>query len=358
MTVGNDPAQQRPHGDGGRADARLSRALIGEIRHDADLDRLVDLLPGRWSDALLAEMRFHLSGLMNAIELAIGLHVTDPDAAAAIGGLGDGYSRMAIEDELGLLSPELLAHLRRRAAIAMLLRHHGAAASPVGLLADEPDAVREPLAAILAAITSAERRWCAPMLLDAPMAPDLPAEHFHDLAWTVAALLIRGCELRHLPAGPALVEAVAQATDRVIGQHDEGEGAFALAQRYARSLSAEMRLALAPAALREARLLLFAALAEPETGLGLDALLDAMIDGTDEARFALLRLMSVNDAVAFAAAEILSPLTGLAIGGDAALAEFVETYRGFDAAQAELWLARCRRPRALDSKLALLERDR
>jgi hypothetical protein len=293
---------------------------------------------------------------MNAIELAIGQHVTDPDAQAAIALLGPGHARKAIEEELGLLSPELLAHLRRRAAAAMLLRQHGAAASPAGLSAPAGDAAHARYVEALAALAVVERRWCAPMLLDAPMQADLPAEHFHDLAWTVAALLIRGCELRRIRAGPALVKALAQATDGVIVQHDEGGGAFALAQRCARGLPAEMRIALAPAALVEARLLLFAALAERETGLGLDSLLDAMIDGTDEARFALLRLMQIDDAVAFAAAEMLSPFTGLAIGGDMALAEFVEAYRRYDMEQAEIWLDLRRHPRALDGKLALLER--
>ena len=351
MSVGNDPGQQRPHGEGGRGDARLSRSLVADVRHDADLDRLVDLLPGRWSDALLAETRFHLSGLMNAIELAIALHVTDADAEQALARLGPGYARTAIEDELGLLTPDLLAHLRRRATIAMLLRQHGAA-SPAGLSLLAGDAAHERYADTLASLAIAERRWCAPMLLAAPMRPDLPAEQFHDLAWTVAALMIRGCELNAIASGPALVKALARATDRLIAQHDEGQGAFALAQRCARSLPADMRLALAPAALVEGRLLLFAALAERETGLPLDELIDALTGESDEARFALLRMMGVDDAVAFAAADMLTPFTGLSAHGDAALAAFVEGYRRFETPRAEYWLAARVRPRALGSRLA------
>ncbi len=359
MSVGNEPGQQRPSsgggGESGRAGARLSRRLLEDVRHGADLAQLTDLAPRRWSDALLAETRFHLAGIMNAVELAIGLHVSDAHVEALLGQLGPGHARHAIEDELGLLSPELLGHLRRRAAIAMLLRQNDAGQTLASHAAIGSGAGNDRYLDALAALGIAERRWSAPMLLDAPMRPDLPAEHFHDLAWTVAALLIRGCERLSGEGGPALVKAIAQATERLIARHDEGQGAIALAQRCARSLPRDMRFALAPAALVDARLVLFAALAESETGLPLDDVIDAFIAERDEDRHALLRLMHIDDAVAFRAAELLAPLTGMAAGGDVALAEFVEAYRLFDRPHAELWLARMANPRALVDKLALLE---
>lgn len=357
MTVGNDTGQERPNGAGGRASARLTARLLEDVRHGADLAQLADTMPRRWTDALLAETRFHLAGMMNAIELALGLHLGDPHVEAQISELGDGYSRQAIEQEIGLLSPELLGHLRRRAAVALLLRQDDAGA-PASLAVFGASVGDDGYLDALAALGIAERRWSAPMLLDAPMRPDLPAEHFHDLAWTVAALLIRGCERASGRGGPALVKAIAQAADRVISRHDEGQGAFALARRCARSLPGDMRFALASAALVDARLLLFAALAETETALAVDDVLDALIGESDEARHALLRLMRIDDAVAFRAAELLAPLTGLSATGDVGLAVFVEAYRRFEAAHAELWLASASSPRALTDKLALMERLR
>lgn len=356
MTVGNDPGQQRPHGEGAHPGARLSLRLIEDVRHGADLAQLVDAAPRRWSDALLAETRFHLAGMMNAVELGIGLHVADPRVEALIGAIGPGYCRHAIEREPSLISPDLLGHLRRRAAVAMLLRLDDGAGGRAGLPAVGQAAMNERYAEAFMALVIAERRWSAPMLLDAPMRPDLPAEPFHDLAWTVAALLVQACEQRAGAADPDILKAIVQATERLVARHDEGQGALSLARRCARSLTHETRLALAPAALVDARLLLFAALAEGEIGLPLEQLLDAMIDPADEPRHAVLRLMAIDDAVAFRTIALLAPLAGIGAGGDAALAAFVEAYRRFDAARAFAWLTRMSSPRALADKLALLDR--
>ncbi len=38
-----------------------------------------DTTPARWTDALLAETRFHLAGTMNAVEMAIRLEVSEGD---------------------------------------------------------------------------------------------------------------------------------------------------------------------------------------------------------------------------------------------------------------------------------------
>jgi len=358
MTVGNDPGQLRSLRRGGRPSTRLLRRLSEDVRHSADLAELADFSRHRWSDLLLAETRFHLAGMMNAIELAIGLHILDPRVEAMIGALGPGYCRQAVEHELGLLSPDFLGHLRRRAAVAMLLRQDDAIGGNASFAAQPDVTMNELYLNALTALGIAERRWTAPMLLDSPMRPDLPAEHYHDLAWTVAALLIQACERQLSATDPAVVKAIAQATEKLIARHDEGQGGVALAQRCARSLSREARLSLAQAALVDARLLLFAALAECETGLPLEYVIDSLIDDSDEGRHAVLRLMRIDDAVAFRTADVLAPLTGMAAGGDAALATFLEDYRLFDAAHAETWLARMASPRPLADKLALMGRRR
>lgn len=328
--------------------ARLARRFLDDIRHGADLAHL-SVADGaeRWPDMLLAELRFHLSGLMNAMELAIGLHLADPDVEKRLGDLGSGYCRDAIEREPELISPPLLACLRRRAICAMLLRRANVAG-----LDPEPAAQSE----ALTALALAERRWIAPMLLDTPMRPDLPAEYFHELAWTAAALLIHGCARREDgQREPHLVAALTQATERLVARHDEGQGAQALAQRCARGLDAPAREALAGAALVEGRLLLFAALAESLTGLPLERAIDVMADGEDDARHALMRLLNVEDAVVFRTAELLAPLLIGSLGGDEALARFLEAYRLVDMPHARQWLARATGPAALAEKLSLLD---
>lgn len=337
------------------ASARLSRRIVADVRHDAELAQLGETGLRRWSDALIAETRFHLAGMINAVELALDLHVDDPQITALLAELGTGYARHAIEDELGLISPTLLAHLRCRAAVSLMLRQNQAPGAQASLAVPQAGAH---YLDTLAALSIAEQRWHAPMLLDAPMRPDLPAEHFHDLAWSVTALLIRGCERLGVTLGdPALMRGFVKATTLLIGQHDEGQGGFALAQRCVRALPVETRARVAASALAEARLLLFAAIVESETGLAMDDVLGALIGERDEGRHAVLRLMNIDDTTAFQAAEMFGPLIGLLEGGDLALAEFIEAYRDFDREQAEYWLIGMASPRALTDKLAILDRS-
>lgn len=355
MTAEDDSIPLRQPGERDGMTARLSRRIAADVRHDAQLSQLGEVDLSRWSDALIAETRFHLAGMINAVELALDLHVDDAEITTLLGELGAGYARHAIEDELGLISPALLAHLRCRAAVSLMLRQN------------QVPGVQESLASAqagshyhdtLAALSIAEHRWHAPMLLDAPMRPDLPAEHFHDLVWSVTALLIRGCERLGVARGdPALIRGFVKATTALISQHDEGQGGFALAQRCVRALPVEMRLSMAATALGEARLLLFAAIVESETGLAMDDVLGALIGESDDGRHAVLRLMDIDDATAFQAAEMFGPLIGLLEGGDVALAEFIEAYREFDRGQAEYWLIDMASPRALTDKLAMMDRS-
>jgi hypothetical protein len=193
------------------------------------------------------------------------------------------------------------------------------------------------------------------MLFDAPLRPDLPAEIFCDLAWTVAALLIIGLSRSRMPADRDAVPAIVQAVERIIARHDEGGGPFALAQRCARALSGAERQRIAPLALAERRLLLFCALVEGETSLPIEGVLASLIDGGSVARRAILRLMAIDEAMAVQLFEMLAPLTGSAAGQDIALMQFVEEYRQTSRDDAESWLASMRIPSALAAKLAMID---
>lgn len=355
MTVGDTIGDEGQHGTTAHPFARLSQRLLHDLRHSADLAHFVPDMARRWSDVLVAETRFQLCAMMNAIEVAIGLEIDHPPSDRAVNELGPGYCRQAVENALDLFPPELLAHIRLRAALARLARLDPVASPDMGSPADlDGEEEGGGYVQALTALTLAEQRWRAPMRLDSAMRPDLPAEHFCDLAWSVAALLIHGCEAAAGRGDPALHSAIARATGTVIAHHDEGTGAFALAQRLARSLSSEQRLNLAPVALTDRRLLFFAALAQAETGVALETALSAMIEGPNLARCALMRLMAIEDAIVFQAGELLAPVDA-ELTDDEALAQLVEHYRTVDMADARAWLTRMSGPHALAAKLAMLD---
>lgn len=355
MTSGKDIGSDRPNGKHSRPQARLSRRLLDELRHRADLALFADTAPTRWTDALLAETRYHLAGTMNAIEMAIKLEIADAEIEAWLHGLGQPYCSVALERQVELLSPEILSHYRLRGALSVVLRERSIPVMDGGQGDLMSLAGEGPFAQALAALTLAEQRWCGPLLLDAPMRPDLPAEHFHDLAWTAAALLIRGVSRAHPGADRAVMRAIIGCVERVIARHDEGSGPFALAQRCARALSEMERLRLAPAALIERRLLLFCALVEAETTLPIEVVLGALIDCGDEARQAVLKLMRIDEAFAVHVFEMLAPLTGGSGENDLAMADFVESYRGYETTRADGWLSRMLVPPALVAKLTIID---
>jgi hypothetical protein len=355
MADGKEPGAGRSPRRESIAQARLSRRLLSELRHRADLALFADEAPPRWTDALLAETRFQIAGTMNAMEMAIRLEIADRDLEDRLARIGQPYCSLALERQVELLSPELLSHYRLRGALAVVLRERyerSGAEEERALL----DSVGEgPFAQTLAALALAEQRWCGPLLLDAPLRPDLPAEHYCDLAWTAAALLIRGLSEPMATSDRAAMHAIIHAVERVIARHDEGGGPFALAQRCARALSNEERLRLAPQALIERRLLFFCALVEAETALPIDDVLGAIIDGIESARHAILRLMGMDEVLAVQVFEMLAPLTGGSGEHDIALASFVEAYRRFDLMQAEAWLTQMLVPSALVAKLTMIE---
>jgi hypothetical protein len=355
MVNGTESGASRASSTGISAQARLARRLIDDIRHSADLALFADVAPTRWTDALLAETRFHLAGTMNAVEMAIRLEVSEGDIEVRLSSLPQPWCGPALERQVDLLTPELLAHYRLRGALSVVQRARtdpAASGMRDGLLVAGGEG---PFSQALAALALAEQRWSGPMLFDAPLRPDLPAEIFCDLAWTVAALLILGVSRGQAPADRDAMPAIVQAVERIIARHDEGGGPFALAQRCARALSGPERQRIAPLALAEHRLLLFCALVEGQTALQIEAVLESLVDGGSVARLAILRLMELDEAIAVQLFEMLAPLTGGAVGQDIALMQFIEEYRQTSREAAEAWLGRMRMPSALAAKLAIID---
>jgi len=352
MANGKETGADRAAGTGGNDHARLARRLADELRHRADLALFADPAPARWTDAFLAETRFHLAGTMNAVEMAIRLEVSEGDIEVRLSGLPQPYCSPALERNIDLLTPELLAHYRLRGALAMVQRDRNEPGREDALSSASGEG---PFAHALAALGLAEQRWTGPMLFDAPLRPDLPAEAFCELAWTAAALLIRGLALGRGPHDRDAMPVVIQAVERIISRHDEGSGPFALAQRCARALTSGERRRIAPLALAERRLLLFCALVEAETALPIGQAVDALVEGGDTARRAMLKLMGIEEALAVQVFEMLTPLTGTLAAQDMALMRFVAEYRDTDQVEAEAWLARMLVPAALAAKLAIID---
>jgi len=353
MTNGGKTGAFRSPGREGSAQARLAHRLAGELRHSADIALFSDSLHSRWTDALLAETRFHLAGTMNAVEMAMRLEVSEGDIEARLAGLAQPWCAPALERQSDLLTAELLAHYRLRGALSVVQRDKTQAG------ADGTDALLapgegSPFAQALAALSLAEQRWSGPMLFDAPLRPDLPAEIFCELVWTVAALLIHGLSLNATESDRDAAPALVQAAERIIARHDEGSGPFALARRCARALSTSERRRIAPLALSGRRLLLFCALVEGETALPAEAVLGALVDGGGEARRAILKLMEIDEALAVQLFEMLAPMTGGIAGHDAALLAFIERYRETSQIEAETWLSDMLVPSALAAKLAIV----
>lgn len=347
--TGGAPGRER------NVQARLAGRLAAELRHYADLALFADVQPTRWTDALLAETRFHLAGTMNAIEMAIRLEVSAGDIEVRLVALPQPWSSPALERQIELLTPELIAYYRLRGAASAVQRGRAdlaVASEGAALLAESGEGL---FGQALAALSLAEQRWAGPMLFDAPLRPDLPAEIFCDLAWTVAALLIRGLAETSQASDRDPTQAVAEAAERVIARHDEGGSPFALARRCARALSSEERLRIVPPVLRECRLLLFCALVAAETALPMETVLGALVDGDDAERHAVMKLMGLDEALAVQLFEMLSPLTGGPAGQDAALVRFVERYRHVDLKQAEAWLEQMLVPAALAAKLSIID---
>lgn len=341
------------HPPGAGPDAPFRDAIAGSLRHAGDIGQLFPGGQRRWTDALLSETRAHLSGCLNAIELAIGVHMKGHWLARPVEALGPHYCRLAIERHPAALAPMLVDHLRQRAAAALALRMTlmppaipGEDASP------PPSAGMAP--AIMDAVTALRlsvEPWFNLHPIDRPMRADLAAEPFCDLVWTTTALLIEGLAARMGVDGATAAPLLTRAAAAIIARHDEQTGPFARAAYVAALARTDepARLLAGEAALRH-DLLLLAALGGTRNGIAIEQALTLLIDGDHQDRAALARLLSLDDAAYVALLDALAPMQDL--DGDAALPDLLAQYRLLDPAMASERLARWRGPAPLVDKLA------
>lgn len=250
-----------------------------------------------WPDALTSETRRHLAGCLASIETAFAVAARD-NAIGRLLTLIDGpIVWPAVQRHPHILSPEVLAHMRLRAAVGLLggqaVRGDGdAAAEPAQgsgwLIGDDDPALVE----IAAALALAEARWSSSGNASASVPADLPAENFAELVWTGAALLGTALHSGGLAERHVAMAAMTEAAYSMLARHQEEAGGFALAIRLARILRDRGRHAeLLGQALAERRYLLFAALAGELADVEMEAVLDVLVHGGDAQLAALCRAL-------------------------------------------------------------------
>lgn len=341
------------HKPGTGPDAYLRDTIAGSMRHVDDISQLLQASAQRWTDALLSEVRAHLSGCLNVVEVAIGLQMDGSWLAPSIEALGPGYCRLAIERHPSVLSPVLLDHLRLRAAAAVVLRMGLTApvfpaaekevAEPLGL----PPALAEAVSALRLSVDG----WFAPHPLDRPMRADLSAEPFCDLIWGATALLVDGLAARMGVNMGTAIPVLARVAEIIIARHDEQASPMARAA-YVSTLVRDRELAhiLAEQAVMRRDMLLLAAAGSARASIAVEQALALLVDGDIEDRAALMRLLDMGEETYVALLDALAPVRD-AIDDDL-LPEIAENYRLLTEDEAIYRLSRWRGPAVLVTKLA------
>ncbi len=336
-------------------------ALADAVRHGEDLVAIAQIGGTRWTDALLSEVRSHIAGCLNTVELAIRLELVGHRVEQALDALGEGICRKALDNALALLSPALVEHFRLRAAAALILRMRHAASPTLDVAAvgegEVPTSgplegeVEDALTALALSIDP----WHEPHAATRPMRADLPAEAFCELAWVASALLLDALE-RAGADGAAAIRPAVSAVEAVIARHDEQHGPFARAAFAAGLVPDDRSSEVAADAVRDRNLLLTGALAARRARLGLDAALTILTDGEDVQRAALARVLGFDDDGFASLLLMLAPLRGGM--ADISLVERMADYRLLSADRAMAMLARRQGPEALVSRRLRLDRTR
>lgn len=259
--------------------------VAAPARHMLDLARFFPVDGLQWPDVLVAATRRHLAGCFNTLETEMRGALEQHLGGAAPSSVPAPILWTLVQYRPHVVSPALLAHMRLRGAVGLLVRNaapaQGDRLAPVADQADWLVNDADPAVAEAAAdLALAEERWAAVAGEDSPLRADLPADHYADLVWTAAALL--GDAFHRAGAGSEeAYNAVTKVALDLLSVHDEGSGAIARAALLARLLRGrpDEELLLGQA-LGRRRYLLFAALAAERVAVHPEAILQALIDGS------------------------------------------------------------------------------
>lgn len=326
------------------------------VRHLIDLSHFFASEGRTWPDAMTSETRRHLAGCLASIEASLLVILRENPMGRWATALEGPMVWIAVQRHSHILSPELMAHIRLRAAVSLLAGRSirgdgdpaaGTAQGTAWLIDDSDQAVIE----MASALTLAEARWMGQGADAIPA--DLPAEHFAELVWTAAAVLGTTLYRAGLADQNAAMAAMTDAAFALLARHDEAAGGFALAVRLARLLRDRDRHAeLLGQALTERRYLLFAALAGELADVEMEAVLDVLVHGSDAALAALCKALGGTGS------DYRHLILDLRIvrgeRDDPALVRLAQAYDGLSQEDVVAQTEALRRPAALRAKLAMI----
>ncbi|KAA9017918.1 MULTISPECIES: hypothetical protein [Sphingobium] len=334
-----------------RAKAGLSAVPVG---HAIDLAFFFpDEVQSR-PDALIVETRRHLGGCIAAIEMALRLSLDHaPDIAAALDHWPAPLAWSMIRAQPTLLGSDLLAHMQMRAGVTLMLRQFGQAdveqfdegQGDLIPATDDPE-----LGRAVSALALAEGRWLALAGEDAPMKPDLPAEHFADLLWTVAACLHVVSQRTMVDGGDRSLAAFDRSGWALLRDHDEAACPIAQADRLVRGMGERADAPeLLGALLGQRRFLLFAAVAARRLRMGSQQLVAMLVMGPVAQLANLCRALGGSAADYRILLLALRPVRPLL--SDAAIVAEAERYQGVSEEQADSAIGALRTSSILRAKL-------
>lgn len=255
----------------------------------------------RWSDALVARTRRHIGGCCAAVEMALRMELTArapllaPLFDAAAGGPEPAIVWRRVQERPDAMGEALLAHMRARAALSLMMQD--APGAPEGLLTLLPEDKRETLRAACDSARLALGRWADRQAEDAPLRADLSAEAMADLVALAAAALLDTARRPGIEPVLPLARLVEQEAHALIARHDEESGALASIAAAARLLDDALPAG-AQAGLEELDPWLLCALIGARTGVETTQVVLALVDGRDEDLLALARAADIRAPVA------------------------------------------------------------
>ncbi|PHQ63446.1 MAG: hypothetical protein COC10_06130 [Sphingobium sp.] len=336
----------------------MTRVMAGmsavPVGHAIDLAYFFPRRPSP-HDALIAETRRHLGGCVAAIETGLRVLVDHiPEVSSALESWPDLLCWRMICDQPTLICPPLLAHMRMRAGVSLMLRYGGA----VDAAAQECEHAALPetdpaLADGLAALALAEGRWMSLGGENQPMRPDLPAEHFAELMWAVVACLAAVARRNAPEGGDRLLAGFERAGWAMLADHDESMSPLMEADRLVRQLGEQSaETTLLDTALSGRRFLMFAGLAANRLRMEITQVVDILVTGPLPPLAMLCRALGGSDADYRHLLLALRP--GRPELTDVALVAAAAEYQALSEQDAHAGVAALRTPASLRAKLGHL----